>query len=450
MNAVVAGSGGSPGTSAVCSAPTNALITHNDGRLGKKLWSNGGQGDLIYLYGAFNDLDEARFIVNQIKQGLKKELRPNEVAILYRSNAQSRVLEEALISAQIPYRIYGGLRFFERAEIKDALAYLRLIANRNDDPAFERVVNTPTRGIGDQTLQSLRLEARSQGISLWQAAEHLLTNQTLAARAANALTLFIQLIGKMDEDTKTLTLAEQTEQVLYSSGLFSHYQKEKGERGQARIENLEELINATRQFVPEDNSIAILSAFLAHVALEAGEHQANNQQECVQLMTLHSAKGLEFPWVFLCGMEEGLFPHHMSHEEPGRLEEERRLCYVGMTRAMRKLFLSYAEVRRLHGTESHHRPSRFISEIPKELLEEVRLRTSVIRPTQILKPAKNSARDAIGDTGLRIGQTVTHAAFGEGTLIDAEGRGEHMRLQVKFNNAGTKWLVASYAKLTAK
>ena len=432
-------------------AASNALITHNDGRLGKKLWSSGGQGDLISLYGAFNDLDEARFIVNQIKQGLKKEVLANEIAILYRSNAQSRVLEEALISAQIPYRIYGGLRFFERAEIKDALAYLRLIANRNDDPAFERVVNTPTRGIGDQTLQNLRMEARSQAISLWQAAQHLLTTQTLSARAANALTLFIQLIDKTDEDTKNLTLAEQTEQVLYSSGLFSHYKKEKGERGQARIENLEELINATRQFVPEDSSVSILSAFLAHVALEAGEHQANDQQECVQLMTLHSAKGLEFPWVFLCGMEEGLFPHHMSHEEPGRLEEERRLCYVGMTRAMRKLFLSYAEVRRLHGTESHHRPSRFISEIPKELLEEVRLRTSVIRPTQALKPSKNSTRDSmIGDTGLRIGQTVTHPAFGEGTLIDAEGRGEHTRLQIKFNQAGTKWLVASYAKLTAK
>ncbi|OIZ94198.1 DNA-dependent helicase II [Candidatus Rickettsiella isopodorum] len=432
-------------------AASNALITHNDGRLGKKLWSNGGQGDLISLYGAFNDLDEARFIINQIKQGLKKELRPNEVAVLYRSNAQSRVLEEALISAQIPYRIYGGLRFFERAEIKDALAYLRLIANRNDDPAFERIVNTPTRGIGDQTLQMLRLEARSQGISLWQAAEYLLANQSLSSRAANALTLFIQLINKINNETQALTLAEQTEQVLYSSGLLSHYKKEKGERGQARIENLEELINATRQFVPEDSSISILSAFLAHVALEAGEHQGDTTQECVQLMTLHSAKGLEFPWVFLCGMEEGLFPHHMSHEEPGRLEEERRLCYVGMTRAMRKLFLSYAEVRRLHGNESHHRPSRFISEIPKELLAEIRLRTSVIRPTSALKSAKNSNRDSmIGDTGLRIGQTVTHNTFGEGTLIDAEGRGEHMRLQVKFNNAGTKWLVASYAKLTAK
>jgi DNA helicase-2/ATP-dependent DNA helicase PcrA len=432
-------------------AAANALISHNDGRLGKKLWSSGKQGDLISLYGAFNDLDEARFIVNQIKQGLKKEILANEVAILYRSNAQSRVLEEALIQSQIPYRIYGGLRFFERAEIKDSLAYLRLIANRNDDPAFERIVNTPTRGIGEQTLQMLRMEARTEGISLWQAAQQLLSKQTLSGRAANALTFFIQLIDKMDDETKTLALAEQTEQVLYSSGLFTHYQKEKGERGQARIENLEELINATRQFVPEDNSIAILSSFLAHVELEAGEHQGDNNQACVQLMTLHSAKGLEFPWVFLCGMEEGLFPHHMSQEEPGRLKEERRLCYVGMTRAMRKLFLSYAEIRRLHGSESHHRPSRFIAEIPKQLLEEVRLRTSVVRPA-LLKPSRNIRQNnlVIGDTGLRIGQIVTHPAFGEGTLVDAEGQGSHTRLQVKFINAGTKWLVASFAKLTAK
>lgn len=431
-------------------AASNALITHNDGRLGKKLWSSHGQGDKISLYGAFNDLDEARFIVNQIKQGLKKEVHANEIAILYRSNAQSRVLEEALIQSQIPYRIYGGLRFFERAEIKDALAYLRLIANRNDDPGFERIINTPTRGIGDQTLQKLRMEARTQALSLWQAAEYILTQQDLPSRAGNALTYFIHLINKMDEDTKTLTLPEQTEQVLYSSGLFNHYKKEKGERGQARIENLEELINATRQFTPEESNLPILSSFLAHVALEAGEHQANEQQACVQLMTLHSAKGLEFPWVFLCGMEEGLFPHHLAHEEPGRLEEERRLCYVGITRAMRKLFLSYAEVRRLHGTESHHRPSRFISEIPKELLEEIRLRTSVMRPTQSLKPTQNASYHSIGDTGLRIGQTVIHPIFGEGTLIDADGKGEHTRLQIKFNTAGTKWLVANYAKLTTK
>lgn len=431
-------------------AASNALISHNDGRLGKKLWSSSGQGELISLYGAFNDLDEARFIVEQIKQSIKKGLHLNENAILYRSNAQSRVLEEALIRAQIPYRIYGGLRFFERAEIKDALAYLRLIANRKDDQAFERVVNTPTRGIGDTTVQNLRNEARSQGLSLWEAAQYLLMHKTLTARADNALAAFLRLIDQMDEETKTLSLAEQTEQVLYSSGLFAHYKKEKGERGQARLENLAELINATRQFTPDDDSVSILSAFLAHVALEAGEHQANNSEKCVQLMTLHSAKGLEFPQVFLCGMEEGLFPHHMSHEEPGRLEEERRLCYVGMTRAMKKLYLSYAELRRLHGTESHHRPSRFITEIPKELIDEVRLKT-VIRPTQLgsLKQIRQS-QETIGNTELRLGQCVTHPTFGEGIIVDAEGQGGHTRLQIKFNKVGTKWLIASFAKLAVR
>lgn len=431
-------------------AAANALIAHNDGRLGKKLWSSGDPGEPIALYGAFNDLDEARFIVEQIKQGLNKGLAYRDMAILYRSNAQSRVLEEALIRAQIPYRIYGGLRFFERAEIKDALAYLRLIANRKDDPAFERVVNTPTRGIGEMTLQTLRQDARTRGVSLWEAAEYLLESPIFAARAANALRAFLELIEKMDTDTQALGLAELTEQVLYSSGLFAYFKKEKGERGQARIENLEELVHATRQFVPEEDTASPLSAFLAHVALEAGEHQNTESTQCVQLMTLHSAKGLEFPWVFLCGLEEGLFPHHMSHDEPGRLEEERRLCYVGMTRAMQKLYLSYAEVRRLHGTESHHRPSRFISEIPKNLFADLRLRTQNTRPisTQSLKPSTQKST-TIGDTGLRLGQRVAHPAFGEGMIVDADGQGSHARIQVKFTRVGTKWLVASFAKLSA-
>jgi DNA helicase-2/ATP-dependent DNA helicase PcrA len=429
-------------------AASNALIAHNDGRLGKKLWSSGGKGELISVYGAFNDLDEARFIVNQIEQGLKKGLQANEIAILYRSNAQSRVLEEALIRAQIPYRIYGGLRFFERAEIKDALAYLRLIVNRKDDQAFERIVNTPTRGISEITVQTLRTEARKQSISLWEFSQYALASNLLSARANSAVTAFLQLIDQMDKETKTLSLSEQTEQVLYSSALFAHYKKEKGERGQARIENLEELVNATRQFVPEADNISVLSAFLTHVALEAGEHQGDSTEKCVQLMTLHSAKGLEFPQVFLCGMEEGLFPHHLAHDEPGRLEEERRLCYVGMTRAMQKLYLTYAEVRRLHGTESHHRPSRFISEIPKELLDEVRLKTQIIRPVP-LKSVKiiQKSRNNIGDTGLQLGQQVTHPTFGDGVIVDVEGQGGYTRLQVKFNQLGTKWLIANFTKL---
>ncbi len=432
-------------------AAANALIANNNGRLGKKLWSSGNQGELISVYGAFNDLDEARFVVDQIAKGLVKGLQADEIAVLYRSNAQSRVLEEALIRAQIPYRIYGGLRFFDRAEIKDALAYLRLIVNRHDDQAFERVANTPTRGISNITIQTLHTEAKNGSLSLWEASQRALENNLLSVRARSAVAAFLQLIDHMDEATKTLSLFEQTEQVLYSSALFTHYKKEKGERGQARLENLEELLNATRQFVPEVDNVSVLSAFLAHVTLEAGEHQRDSTEKCVQLMTLHAAKGLEFPWVFLCGMEEGLFPHHLSHDEPGRLEEERRLCYVGMTRAMKKLYLTYAEIRRLHGMESHHRPSRFIFEIPKELLDAVRLKTQIVRPVQ-LKPIRTTSKDQknIGDTGLRLGQQVTHHTFGDGTIIDAEGQGNHTRLQIKFQRSGTKWLIASFTKLSTR
>jgi len=428
-------------------AAANALITHNDSRLGKNLWTTGSDGELISLYAGFNDLDEARFIVSQIKIWLDKDLRCSEIALLYRSNAQSRVLEEALIQAGIPYRIYGGLRFFERAEIKDALAYLRLITNRNDDAAFERVVNTPTRGIGEQTIATLRTQARTYNQSLWQTAQQILTTQELTSRAANALAAFVQLIDTLAVDTAQVTLSEQTEHVIQYSGLLAHFHKEKGEKGQARIENLEELVNAARQFIPDTSTgLTPLGSFLAHVALEAGEHQGEQAQDCVQLMTLHSAKGLEFPLVFLCGVEEGLFPHHMSREEPGRLEEERRLCYVGMTRAMRKLYITYAEMRRLHGTESFHRPSRFISEIPPELLEEVRLRAQVSRPVSA-SGFKAPVSSTIGDTGLFVGQHVFHASFGEGTIINYEGQGAHARVQVKFNKAGTKWLVAAYANL---
>jgi DNA helicase-2/ATP-dependent DNA helicase PcrA len=393
--------------------------------------------------------------VNQIQQWLAKDIRRSEIALLYRSNAQSRVLEEALIQAGIAYRVYGGLRFFERAEIKDALSYLRLIANRDDDAAFERVVNTPTRGVGEQTVNQLRVYARAQSISLWRAANELLATQAFAARASNALAGFTRLIDAMTSDTQHLGLAEQTEHVLYNSGLFAHFQKEKGEKAQARIENLEELINATRQYTPDTDDLTPLAAFLAHVALEAGEHQGEQAQECVQLMTLHSAKGLEFPLVFLCGMEEGLFPHQMSIAEPQRLEEERRLCYVGMTRAMRKLYLTYAEVRRLHGNENYHRPSRFIKEIPAELLESVRLKTNIVRPAKNTTFNQSSYQNyptenqMIGDTGLRLGQRVMHPAFGEGVILNYEGQGLHARVQVKFADAGVKWLVAAYAKLEA-
>lgn len=429
-------------------AAANALISYNDSRLGKNLWTAGDHGEPISLYAGFNDLDEARFIVSQIQRFLTQDLTRSEIALLYRSNAQSRVLEEALIQAGIPYRIYGGLRFFERAEIKDALAYLRLIANRDDDAAFERIVNTPTRGIGEATISALRQHARNANISLWQSATQILAIQELPARAANSLAAFVRLIDTLDSDTKENELDTQTEYVIRNSGLLTHYQKEKGEKGQARLENLEELVNATKQFSPENiDRLSPLSEFLAHVALEAGEHQGDAEQECVQLMTLHSAKGLEFPLVFLCGMEEGLFPHHMSSEDPSRLEEERRLCYVGMTRAMRKLYLTYAEIRRLHGNENYHRPSRFIREIPAEYLQEVRLKTQIVRPATSIDFKPSYSRQQIPDLDLKLGQHVTHPTFGDGVILNYEGQGAHTRIQVKFSQHGTKWLVAAFAKL---
>ncbi|MEW6353678.1 MAG: DNA helicase II [Pseudomonadota bacterium] len=426
----------------------NALIAHNSGRLGKNLWTSGAQGAPIQLYNAFNDLDEARFVVERIRQWLAQHpaRRRADTAILYRSNAQSRVFEEALIQERIPYRVYGGLRFFERAEIKDALAYLRLTVNRHDDASFERVVNLPTRGIGDSTLEALRVHARAQQISLWQAAHALIAQNHLAARAANALAVFLRLIDGIAETTRELELHEKTEHVLAHSGLLDHYRKEKGEKGQTRLENLEELVTATRHFEHEDDTLDALSAFLSHAALEAGETQGGAWEDCVQLMSLHAAKGLEFPLVFLCGMEEGLFPHQLSISEPGRLEEERRLCYVGMTRAKSELYLTYAQSRRLHGKEAYPNPSRFIAEIPAELTKEVRLRAQVSRP-QFPNPKTSYVAESEAAPGLRLGQHVMHAKFGEGVVLNYEGKGEQARVQVNFRHAGSKWLMLAYANL---
>lgn len=428
----------------------NALIANNDGRLGKNLWTASGHGEPISLYAGFNDLDEARFIVERIKHWCLNGGTRSEIAILYRSNAQSRVLEEALIQAAVPYRIYGGLRFFDRQEIRDALAYLRLLSNRDDDTAFERVVNTPTRGIGETTLVQLRQFARDHQISLWKASLQLIQQQTLAGRASSSLGAFLALIDSMNADTANLNLGEMTQHVIQTSGLLAHYQKEKGERAQSRLENLEELINATSEFRGEiAENMTPLQAFLAHAALEAGENQADQHAEAVQLMTLHSAKGLEFPLVFLSGMEEGLFPHNMSIEDPIRLEEERRLCYVGITRAMKKLYLTYAESRRLHGQEVYHRLSRFVQEIPVEHLEEVRLKAKISRPVSFQQAGHrhDSFSQLESAEGFQVGQRVRHATFGEGVVLNFEGQGAHSRLQVRFQQAGTKWLVAAYAKL---
>ncbi|EFM18813.1 DNA helicase II [Pantoea eucalypti] len=424
----------------------NALIANNNGRLGKELWTEGSDGEPISIYCAFNELDEARFVVNRIKVWMENGGALNDCAILYRSNAQSRVLEEALLQSSMPYRIYGGMRFFERQEIKDALSYLRLMANRNDDAAFERVVNTPTRGVGDRTLDVVRQTARERQMTLWQATRELLQSRALAGRAASALQRFCELVDSLATETADLPLHVQTDRVIKDSGLWLMYEQEKGEKGQARIENLEELVTATRQFSyqDEDEDLMPLQAFLSHAALEAGEGQADKWQDAVQLMTLHSAKGLEFSQVFIVGMEEGMFPSQMSLDEGGRLEEERRLAYVGVTRAMMKLTLTYAETRRLYGKEVYHRPSRFIGELPEACIEEVRLRASVSRP---VNHQRMGAPVTKNDSGFALGQRVHHAKFGEGTIINLEGSGEHSRLQVAFQGQGIKWLVAAYAKL---
>ncbi len=419
----------------------NALISQNSSRLGKNLWTEGRDGELITVYAGFNETDEAYFIANRIRDLRQSDYTLREIAVLYRSNAQSRVIEEALMQFGIPYRVYGGLRYFDRAEIRDALAYLRLLANHSDDPAFERIINTPTRGIGDRTVSAIREHAKTANLTLWDALQALLAQGFFSARTANALNAFVTLINDMTEKTLALQLHKQVECVLFNSGLMEHYRKEKGEKGLTRLENLEELVNAAHQFVQEGtpDDMPALTAFLAYAALESTGEQADAYDDCVQLMTLHSAKGLEFPVVFLGGCEEELFPHYLCMHDPKSLEEERRLCYVGMTRAMRKLYLTYAEVRRMHGKEAYHRPSRFLHEIPPELVNEVRFRTKVSRPQ-----ATGSSYQPTAQGRFRIGQEVRHRIFGDGIVLDCEGDGEDMKVKVRFAKVGTKQLIASY------
>ncbi len=426
----------------------NALINHNASRLGKQLWTEDGEGEPINLYAAFNEIDEARFVVERIRQCVEEGHARAEAAILYRTTAQSRLFEEALIQAGIPYRVYGGLRFFERAEIRDAMAYLRLLSNRHDDGAFERAVNTPPRGIGAKTLDAVRAHARDFDCSLWLAAEQLLQGGAMPKRAATALRDFLDMIEELEVETRDRELSEKVQQMLNLSRLPEHFEKSRDGKGIDRKENLEELVNATRQFTYElDEETAEmdeLSAFLSHAALEAGETQGDPYEDCVQLMTLHSAKGLEFPLVFLVGMEEGLFPHSMSSDDPARLEEERRLCYVGMTRAMQVLYLSHAESRRLHGSENYPLPSRFIREIPAELMREVRAGPSISQPLYGGSPYLDTQEM----TGFNLGQRVRHAKFGEGVVLNAEGQGRSARVQVNFEEVGSKWLVVAYANLS--
>ncbi len=426
----------------------NAVISHNAGRLGKELWTEQPEGAAIRMYAANNEIDEARFVVDQIQIWMETGNRRDESAILYRSNAQSRVFEEQLLNQRIPYRVYGGLRFFERAEIKNALAYMRLLTNRDSDPAFERIVNLPTRGIGNKTLEVIRERARSRQISMWKATTETLSERVLPPRALSAVSHFQDLINRIAGDVQDLELAEMTDHVIKQSGLLEHYGKDRGEIAQARVENLEELVNATRNFIAdEEEEMDELSLFLAHAALEAGEGQAEEWEDCVQLMSLHSAKGLEFPLVFLCGMEEGLFPHQRSLEEDGRLEEERRLCYVGMTRAMQQLYLCYAEIRRLYGRENYTQPSRFLAEIPEQLVDEIRSSRISRSPYGTARSGKSGGESPAGFDGLKPGRQVRHRKFGEGMVVNLEGQGAHARVQVNFIEAGPKWLICAYANL---
>jgi DNA helicase-2/ATP-dependent DNA helicase PcrA len=425
----------------------NTIIANNTGRMGKELWTATGEGEPCSLYAAFNEQDEAYFVVERIRTWINEGGLRSDAAILYRSNAQSRQFEEKLMATATPYKVYGGLRFFDRAEIKNALAYLRLMSNRNDDASFERIINTPTRGIGAKAIDDIRCIARDQSLSLWASAIVLINQRTMTARATNALIGFLELIKGLTSQTTDLELYEKVKFVIEKSGLIELYQKEKMDKGEEKVENLEELVNAARLFDfnrENEEGMGELDMFLTHAALESGDNQGEDFDDCVQLMTIHSAKGLEFKLVFLVGMEENLFPSQQSVDDVGRLEEERRLCYVGMTRAMQHLYLTYAESRRLYGRESYPRPSRFLREIPSELIQEVRVRATINHPVSPIQ-IKNSSLQTTGS--YKLGQRVSHAKFGEGVVLQIEGSGAQERVQINFKTAGVKWLMLAYANL---
>jgi DNA helicase-2/ATP-dependent DNA helicase PcrA len=423
----------------------NALIQNNRNRLGKNLWTSESGGEKLRVYEAGNDVDEAAFIVEEIQQLRREGVNLKEIALLYRSNAQSRVLEHALVSAGLPYRVYGGLRFFERQEIKHALAYLRLMQNSDDDNALLRIINFPTRGIGARSIEQLQETARMNSTTLWDA----------AARSSGKVQAFVALIESLRADTRELPLPEIVDHVLNHSGMVQHFQNESGAKkreAQERLENLNELINAATMFVHENEDDS-LTAFLAHASLEAGEHQAGDQDDALHLMTVHSAKGLEFHTVFITGLEEGLFPHQNSQREDGGLDEERRLMYVALTRARRRLYLSFAQSRMLHGQVSYGMASSFLRELPENLLHwltpRVTQRNSYTASYTNISTSQPLQKTE-GREGLwHIGQRVFHQKFGEGTITGVEGSGADARVQVNFKHAGSKWLALEYAKLTA-
>ncbi len=425
----------------------NSVIKNNQSRMGKELWTDQKEGEPISIYSAYNEDDEARYVVGSIQNWIEQGRDLSEVAILYRSNAQSRALEEAILREGLAYRIYGGLRFYERAEIKNAMSYLRLVFGREDDAAFERVINIPPRGIGAKTLDIIRSRAQKIQSSLWKACEDLIETEGLTPRASQSVLGFMIAFEDLEVETKDLPLRDLVDHVIQRSGLIEYHKKEAGEKGRTRVENLAELVTAASDFEPEpldETEEVPLKLFIDHAALDAGETQASEHESAIQLMTLHSAKGLEFPLVFITGFEEGLFPHKLSIEEPDQLQEERRLCYVGMTRSMERLFIVHAEMRNLHGTETFNPPSRFLREIPAELTLEVRTGGNIPRRNAVTRKV---SKGEVPDTEFKLGQRVFHEVFGEGVILNYEGQGPNARVEVNFDSSKTKWLMVSYAKL---
>ena len=427
----------------------NTVIQNNSDRLGKNLWTESLEGDNLTLYAAFNEQEEARFIASSSKDWMDGGGCYEDIAILYRSNAQSRALEEAFLRASIPYRIYGGLRFYDRLEIKNAVSYLRVIFNNSDNPAFERSISNPTRGVGAKTLEKIRTKSTEDNLSYLKAAATLIDEGQVKGKGATGIKAYLDFILETAQSLDSLNLSEIVENINTDSGLYDFHKKEPGEKGKTRTENLDELVSAAKDFElsfdADHNKQEILEQFLDNISLDAGDRQADAHEDAVQLMTLHSAKGLEFKLVFLTGMEESLFPHGRSMESPAQLEEERRLCYVGITRAMQKLYLTYAESRRLHGTDIFNPPSRFLKEIPAELIDEIRPRAQTTAP--YARKRSSSFNDTASDIGFSLGDKVSHPSFGDGIVLNYEGVGESASIQINFEAVGTKWLMLSYAKL---
>jgi len=436
-------------TSVILNA-ANSLIDNNKDRLGKNLWTEKIEGENIILYQAYNEQDEARYVADVLKDWMHKGGAYEETAILYRSNAQSRAIEEALLRISIPYRIYGGLRFYERLEIKNAIAYLKVIFNNNDNPSFERSVSNPTRGVGEKTLNKIRQTSKKYNISYIKASAKLIDEGTISGRGGAGLKDYLEFVAGCKNFIEENTLSELMELIIKETGLYAYHGKEAGEKGKTRTENLEELITATKNFEQsikeEITNSQIAEKYLDIISLDSGDRQASEHDDAAQLMTMHSAKGLEFKLVILTGLEESLFPHGRSMESSSQLEEERRLCYVAITRAMEKLYITHAESRRLHGTDTFNPPSRFLKEIPKDLIDEIRPRAQTNIPYN-RKDFNETKIEFEIDIGISLGQKVRHKKFGEGIVLNYEGSGESARVQVNFEDSGTKWLVMSYANL---